>query len=59
MQIQMPLTFLTTFTNLWSFDLSRRNKWDSVSMFYHGLTTEAVEDAVRHGVLKEMPYLRW
>ena len=59
MQIQMPLTFLTTFTDLWSFHLSRRNKWDSVSMFHLGLTTEAVEDAVRHGVLREMPVLRW
>ena len=59
MQVQAPLTFLTTFSNLKEFEVSLKGEWDSMSMFYNGLTAAALEAAVKDGVLRKMPELKW
>lgn len=59
MQVQAPLTFLTTFSNLKEFELSRKGEWDSMSTFYNGLTAAGLKAAVKDGMLQQMPESEW
>ena len=57
MKITMPLTFLTSFTNLEYVLLTSDHGWDSTSTSNLDQTATALQEACRDGVLDSMPRL--